>query len=129
MKSLSISDDVRRFILSSIPSVPYLEALLLMRSLPEHQWSVGELSERLFIKESATEAILKQLSLTGVIKALDPLTPLFQYHPHDKELNTLIDQLAATYTTNLIEVTNLIHSNIEKKAQKFSDAFIWRKDS
>ena len=39
--------DVRRFVLTSIPSVPYLEALLLLRAEPQHAWTAGDLARRL----------------------------------------------------------------------------------
>ena len=42
---------------------------------------------------------------------------------------SMIDQLAEIYAKNLVEVTNLIHSKIGKRAQQFADAFKWRKDT
>ena len=44
-------------------------------------------------------------------------------------LHALIDQLAALYAHNLVGVTHLIHSKLNKKAQQFADAFIWQKDT
>ncbi|STY29173.1 Uncharacterised protein [Legionella wadsworthii] len=129
MTNLSISNEIRRFILNSIPSVSYLEAMLLMRSVKDHDWTVEELSKRLFINESATETILKQLQGTGIIKMINNEMPLYRYEPQTPELKNLIDQIAILYSSHLIEITNLIHSNIGKKAHKFANAFIWRKDS
>ena len=39
MDNAAIPEDIRRFVLTSIPSVPFLEALLLMRAAPEQPWS------------------------------------------------------------------------------------------
>jgi hypothetical protein len=61
--------------------------------------------------------------------AKSPETSLYRYYPNSEELRQMIDRLAETYTKNLIEVTNLIHSKTGKKAQQFADAFKWRKDS
>jgi hypothetical protein len=44
-------EDVRRFILSSVGSVPYLEALLLLRSAPEVSWGARQVAQRLYIGE------------------------------------------------------------------------------
>lgn len=44
-------------------------------------------------------------------------------------LHALIDQLAALYAHNLVGVTHLIHSKLNKKAQQFADAFKWQKDT
>ena len=40
----------------------------------------------------------------------------------------MIDRVAETYTRQLVDITNLIHSKTSKKAQQFADAFKWRKD-
>ena len=47
MDNFSIPEDVRRFVLTSIPSVPFLEALLLMRANPAQGWSRDTLARRL----------------------------------------------------------------------------------
>ncbi|RUR08707.1 hypothetical protein [Legionella sp. km772] len=127
MKNIPISDEVRRFILSNIPSVPHLEALLLMRSEPDHQWSISELAKRLFINEQVTQAILDHLKTAGVATEVGEHPALYQYNTPYDELKKLIDNLAMTYSASLIEVTNLIHSNVDHKAIKFANAFIWRK--
>jgi hypothetical protein len=44
-------------------------------------------------------------------------------------LRERIDRLADLYSTHLVEVTHLIHSSLDRKAQQFADAFKWRKDS
>ena len=41
----AIPDDVRRFILTSVPSVPYLEAMLLLRGEPQAAWDASALGE------------------------------------------------------------------------------------
>lgn len=128
MKSIPISDEIRRFILSNIPSVPHLEALLLMRSEADHQWSINELAKRLFINEQKTRGILEHLQAAGVVSDLGGDPRLYQYYPPSDELKDLIDNLALTYSSSLIEVTNLIHSNMDQKAHKFANAFVWRKN-
>jgi hypothetical protein len=44
----------------------------------------------------------------------------------------MLDSLAEVYAHHLVEVTHLIHSKGDKReqrAQKFADAFRWRKDA
>jgi Mn-dependent DtxR family transcriptional regulator len=122
-----LTDEMRRFILMNIPSIPYLETLLLMRGDENHSWSKEELAKRLFIDANQAKDLLIQLNTRGLIKKNDK-TNLYQYHPYPAEMRDTINQLAAVYAKNLVEVTNLIHSNTERKAQKFANAFIWRKD-
>jgi hypothetical protein len=37
--------------------------------------------------------------------------------------------VAKAYATNLVAVTDVIHSRLDRRAQQFADAFRWRKDS
>lgn len=127
MKNIPISDELRRFILSNIPSVPHLEALLLMRSESNHQWSIGELAKRLFISEQVTESIVEYFGVIGVVRRVDKHSCLYQYYTPYAEPAQLIDNLAKIYSSSLIEVTHLIHANTDHKAAKFANAFVWRK--
>lgn len=86
-----------------------------------------ELSKRLYISEEATGNIIKQLFLAKIINFNDHESNKFQYQPSDK-LKILIDNIAELYTTNLVQITNMIHSKRDNQAKKFSDAFIWHKD-
>jgi hypothetical protein len=123
-----IPEDVRRFILTSIISVPYLEALLLLRHAPDQSWDRTTVAQRLYISEKAATELLADLSAAGFIVVTDSESS-YRYHPNSDELRQMIDQLAETYAKNLVEVTNIIHSKTGKKAQQFADAFKWRKDS
>jgi hypothetical protein len=40
----------------------------------------------------------------------------------------MIDRLAVAYSQNLIGVSTLIHSKMNRKAQRFADAFVWKKE-
>lgn len=124
-----IPDDVRRFILTSIPSVPYLEAMLLLRSEPGHPWDSKRVAQRLYMPEKASGELLSELHTAGVLAVAEEHVPSYCYHPISEDLHLIIDRLAATYAAHLIDVSNLIHSKTGKKAQHFADAFKWRKDS
>jgi hypothetical protein len=41
----------------------------------------------------------------------------------------MVTRLADVYAKNLTEVTNIIHSKTDRRAQQFADAFRWRRDS
>jgi hypothetical protein len=124
-----IPEDVRRFILTSIPSVPYLEAILLLRHAPDHLWDCSTVAQRLYISEDAASGLLTDLHAAGFIAGSESEPALYRYHPSSDELREMIDRLAATYAKNLVEVTNIIHSKTGKRAQQFADAFKWRRDS
>jgi hypothetical protein len=122
-----IPEEMQRFILLAIPSVPYLEALLLLRSAPELAWDAAQVARRLYSNEKSAQALLEQLHAAGVIAADAGDALRFHYAPQSGDLRTMIDQLAAIYSRNLIGVTNLIHSTTNIKARQFADAFLFRK--
>lgn len=131
----NIPDDVRRFVLTSIPSVPYLEAMLLLRYEAGAGWDGVRLAQRLYLAEKAADGLLTELQEAGVLsEAEHHSTPpsdartSYVYAPSSDELRQMIDRLAEVYYQHLVEVTNLIHSKTSKKAQQFADAFKWRKE-
>jgi hypothetical protein len=130
MDNLSIPEDLRRFVLTSIPSVPFLEALLLMRADPEQPWSRDSLARRLYVREKVAEGLLAELCRSGMAAPCpDASAGACRYRPREPALRERIDRLADLYATHLVEVTHLIHSSLDRKAQQFADAFKWRKDS
>ncbi|HSW16698.1 MAG TPA: hypothetical protein VLJ86_05690 [Ramlibacter sp.] len=126
MSKPPVPDDVRRFILTSVPSVPYLEALLLLRSEPSRVWDAAVVKSRLYISETRALELLLALHASGI--AVRTAEGGFQYGPSTDELRAVLDRVAATYATNLVGVTELIHSRIDKRAMQFADAFRWKKE-
>ena len=124
----SIPDDVKRFILISIPSIPYLEAMLLLRENTIQEWDHKHVAKRLYVSEKAAAGLLAQLHASGVLTLIDQERLSYRYQPQSEDLKQMIDRLAETYAKHLVDVTSIIHSQGNKKAQKFADAFLWRKD-
>lgn len=127
MTKRAIADGVRRFILTSIPSVPYLEALLLLRAEPHARWDPLRLARLLYIPEGRALELLEAMTRSRV--AIREEDGKFAYAPESGELQQAIDELADTYRQDLVGVTDLIHSRIDKRAQQFADAFRWKKDN
>jgi len=124
----SVPEDLRRFVLTSIPSVPFLEALLLMRADPDQPWRRDTLARRLYVREKTAEDLLADLCTARIAVPCGD-AGAYRYAPADAGMRERIDRLADAYATHLVEVTHLIHSSLDRKAQQFADAFKWRKDS
>jgi hypothetical protein len=127
MTSKAIPDDIRRFILTSIPSVPYLEALLLLRGKPEHDWDARGIARALYVHDNAGAALLEALQAGGLAIRSESGTGC-RYRPASPELGKLVDGLAAVYVVNLVDVTNLVHARSSRRAQRLADVFVWRKE-
>jgi hypothetical protein len=129
MTQKDLPDDVRRFILTSVPSVPHLEAILLLRGEPGVPWSAAAVARRLYLGEANAAGLLRDLAGAGIAGAASEAPHAFHYRPATPELGTMLDAVARAYSTNLVGVTDLIHSRVDKRAQQFADAFRWRKDT
>ncbi len=123
-----LPDELGRFILTSIPSVPYLEAVLLLRRESSLAWSSSQLATRLYLPEVQAAELLRGLESAGIAAHCGGQDgPAYQYQP-SPELARILDQVAQAYATSLRAVTDLIHSRV-RRAHQFADAFRLRKDS
>ncbi len=121
-----IEEEVRRFVLVAVPSVPYLEALLLLRSREEPAWQVREVASRLYMPEEAALRLLRDIVAAGIAAQADGA---FRFQPATEELRGTVAKLARSYASNLVAITDIVHSKTGRKAQVFADAFKLRKDS
>jgi hypothetical protein len=128
MTSADLPDDVRRFVLTSVPSVPYIESLLLLRREAATTWSASQLARRIYVPEAQAAGLLDALEASGIAAKVPGAEGAYRYQP-PRELADLLDRVATHYAGNLLAITDLIHSSINRRANQFADAFRWRKDS
>lgn len=126
--SETIPEDIRRFILTSILSVPHLEALLLLRGENQAPWNSARAAQRLYVSDRTAEQLLADLCAAGFLVVSGQENPQYRYQPTNEELGRMVDHVAAIYARHIIDVTNLIHSKTGKLARQFADAFKLRKD-
>lgn len=125
MPGFPIPDDARRFLLGVIPSVPHLEALLLLRGHPE-QWPITQLADRLYIDAATAASLVQDLSAAGLASCT---ADGCRYAPADAATAATVDAVAALYARRTVAIAELIHSTSDRKAQRFADAFRLRKET
>lgn len=113
--------------LTSIPSVPFLEALLMFHAKPEASLSVADVARALYVQPQTGDDLMQALCLAGLLTVCEPCRDVYRYAPFDANLARLVDRLASTYADDLIGITNLIHGTTRQAAQSFADAFKIRK--
>jgi len=128
MTHAPLPDDVRRFVLTSVPSVPYIESLLLIRREAHATWSASQLARRIYVPEAQAAQLLETLEASGIAARLPEAQDTYRYQP-SPQLAELLDRVAVHYTGNLLAITDLIHSSVNRRATEFADAFRWRKGS
>lgn len=128
MEKNEIPQEVRRFVLTSIPSVPHIEALILVHSSAPQRWTALELAQRLYVPAAVAQSVLSDLCQGGLLQC-DEASMTYHFDQQANPLGQMIDQLTLLYRTHLVEITLLIHSKLDRKAQQFADAFNLRKGS
>ncbi|MTW09928.1 hypothetical protein GM658_04885 [Pseudoduganella eburnea] len=123
MSSSAIPNDIRRYLMQCVPSVPYIEAVLLMRE-SRQPWQADALGRRLYLGVDDAQQLLARMHADGL--AAEDAGGL-RYGPNAPELEDLWSRLAVVYAQHLIEVSTLIHTKTSGKAQILADAFVWRK--
>lgn len=123
-----IPEELRRFILTSIPSVPFVEAMLVFRGAGGAPVETSLVARRLYVSEKAAADVVSQLAQARFIEPVESPLPTHRFAP-DNELSSMIELLVSFYRSHLVEVTDLIHSKTGRKAQQFADAFKWNKGS
>ena len=121
-------DELRRFILTSIQSVPFVEAILLFMGQAGLSMDVTTVARRLYVSEATAAELTVALAAAGVIEPVQGSAE-WRYAPQSKELARMLHLLAAYYSSHLIEITDLIHSTGARKAQRFADAFKLRRET
>lgn len=119
-----IPPELRRFILATLPSVPHLEALLLLRDRPAGL-SPDELAARLYVAPGSAARLVSDLAQAGLVAVGDAVA---RYAPARDDVRATVDALAAVYARNVVAVSRLIHSTTDRKAFQFADAFRLRKE-
>lgn len=122
-----IPEGVRRFLLTSIPTVPHLETLLLLWREPGTGWLTEDVARRLYVPAATAQAILDELCQADLLVGEgDPKR--FGCRREPPALQALFADLDRTYARQLRAVTALIHSHVDRKASRFVEAFSLRKE-
>jgi Mn-dependent DtxR family transcriptional regulator len=127
MAKHEIAPDLRRFILTSIASVPHIEALMLARASAPERWTVEGAARRLYIQPVTVRSVMADLCRSGMLLR-DEAQDAWYYQRQATQLCDLVERLADLYASHLVEVTGLIHLKLDRKAQQFANAFNRRKD-
>lgn len=123
MAAGAIDPAVERFLLDSIDTVPHLEALLLLFQSPATVWTVMELAARIYVNDKQASGILDDLTRRALIARAEQSPAKYQYIARLPEQSALLDKVAHSYRTQLVQVTRLIHSNASGSVRDFARAF------
>jgi hypothetical protein len=103
-----IPKEVRRLVLTSIRSIPHLEAALALRRDRATQWDVFRMASAIYVTPQRAAEVLRDLAGAGIAE-FDPQRQTFRYSPCDDRLSGVMDQLAESYRVDTVGITRLVH--------------------
>jgi len=122
-----IPEEVQRFVLTSVPTVPHLEAIVLFHGSPRLARTVSEVARALYLPESRASELLDYLCKIRCLRAPTAENPGYRYDPADEDMRQLLERVVSAYRLEMIEMTHLIHDSTRKSARLFADAFKFKK--
>jgi hypothetical protein len=128
MSEREIPDEVRRFIAERIDSAELLEALLLIHSDQQREWSPEDVAGSIYTVPASATRRLEQLVEQGLAASNGTGNPRYRWSPADAALARQVDALAAAYRSDRVAVINLIYARPADPLRSFADAFRLRRD-
>lgn len=120
-------EQVDRFILEQIETVPHLEALLLVWRRRPKTWSVEEMAAQLYVPADQAIRILRDLSARGLVQEEKSVPALFQY-ASSGEHDRMLSEVDAAYRRDLIRISRMIHAKAPSALRDFARAFRFTKE-
>jgi hypothetical protein len=117
---------VDRFLRSTVRSIWELELLLLLQRRRARLWTADELVRDLRASMLIVGDALGALQKAGLVSR--NANEQYQYWPITPELDRLVDEVAAAYTSSPVAVTEAILSAPSSSVRTFADAFKLKKD-
>ena len=113
------------FLDEQIFSVAQLEVLLLVRDAGGDVRSADDLARESYLPSRSITPWLDALVGRRLLEAVDGG---YRYAPADESLRAALDEVADCYARRRVSVTRHVYTSKEDPAQRFADAFRFRKD-
>ena len=121
-------EDLKQFLAGHISSVAQLEALLLLRSRRDREWTPEEVSRSLYTTAEMAGEQLSELHARELVTRKENSGVRFQYRPATADLEAQVARLETMYRERRVAVITAIYSQPLDKVRTFADAFRLRKD-
>lgn len=123
MSRLNISQQLKQFIKERIHSVFSLEVLLLLRREESRSFTDLEVADELGIELDVVHQQLSDLASADLLALTKGTSAKFRYAPANKELGSIVDQLAVAYSKQRVPILSLILAKHPDRIRGFAEAF------
>lgn len=122
------NEEVSRFLLNQVDSVPQMEALLLIWETRPREWTSQALAERLYVETEVAKILISPLAQRRLVRVQDSGEKLYSWQSVSEEADHLMEKVARAYRHDLIRATSLIHSKASSGIREFARAFKFKKE-
>jgi hypothetical protein len=119
-----VREEVDRFIIDEIDTVPHLEALLLLWNSRPREWSLEDMAKALYTSPEAARTIVADLERRRFVILSDK--ERFLYRSSEKD--GLIEGVDRIYRREVVRISNMIHAKPSASLREFARAFRLKKD-
>lgn len=119
---------VDRFIMDEIDSVPQLEALLLIWNNRPKNWSSKDMAKALYVSPDMAREVLQHLAQRRLIQEVPRSSGQYAFLSESKDRDNLLESVDSTYRKELVRVSTMIHSKGSPALRDFARAFRFKKD-
>lgn len=121
----ALSDEVLRFLVDSMDTVPELEALMLLRASAPRAWTAEALAARVYVAPEEAQRIGANLERKGLVGAAPGGGWAFD---RQGALANTVEQVALAYREQLVKVARVIHDKGSRGVREFARAFDIKKE-
>lgn len=121
-------EQVDRFILAELDTVPHLEALLILWNCRPKSQSADNIAHLLYVHREVAAKVLADLVQRNLVASDGTDTNAFRYNSRSPETDTLMHNVETMHRTELIRISGLIHSKASAAVRDFARAFRFKKD-
>lgn len=118
-----ISDSLKEFIRDQIQTVFRLEVLLLLHRDQSRSFTAAEVADELCFETDIAQEQLSVLAALGLVLQSDNVEREYSYHPVDAARGSMVDQLAAGYSTQRVPILSVILAEHPDRTRLFAEAF------
>lgn len=116
-------EQLDRFLVEMIDTVPQLEALLLIWNRRPKKWYASELSRALYISQELAQQVIQHLVQRQLLVTVEGNADSYALRTGSPEMEWLLADLDAMYRRELVRVSNLIHAKAPRAVRDFASAF------
>jgi len=121
-------EQIDRFLVDEIDTVPQLEALLLIWNRRPKKWYCSEIAKALYISQELAQDVIRHLVQHRLLNRMEPGADCYELRIDSEEQQRLLEGLDTAYRHELVRVSTLIHAKTSRAVRDFASAFRFKKE-